>query len=132
MISVEIAQESMQALWRLRRQHQEALRRLDGPLPDRMVAFVAVRIGQRWEEDAPRLTGTLASATREQILQGEGRVFIDPTVENPILGGLPSVYGPAVHERNPWVDRIYHTDTPQILTDMSKVFFDELNEVYAQ
>lgn len=130
MIITEIDQKSLDELWELRRRHQEAVRQLDGPLPDRMIAFVASRIGERWEQDAPRLTGTLASATRERVFGGEGRVFIDPSIENPVLGGLPSIYGPVVHDRNPWVERVYRSDTPQIMSDMAQEFWGELDKVY--
>lgn len=135
MFSAEIDQKSMAELWELRRRHNQAARELvergDTALT-RMVAFVTTEFGEAWENSAPRLTGTLASATRERVRNEEGRVFIDPTIENPILGGLPSIYGPIVHNRNPWVQTIFRDETPRIVSQAANRFFDELDRIYAK
>lgn len=134
-VTTEIAPESLQELEELRRRHAEAHRILRSseevdPL-GRMVVFVTAELGEAWEREAPRLTGTLASATRERYYQGQGRVFIDPTVVNP-LGGRPAIYGPRVHDEygNLWVQRVYTTDAPRALQRAGVMFFDEIDEVY--
>lgn len=134
MINVEIDKRSMDALWDLRRRHREAIRALaeddSRSAVTRMVAFVTAELGEAWEKVAPRLTGTLASATREQYFAGKGQVFIDPTVVNPILGGRPAVYGPVVHDRRPWVTQVYTADAPRVLQRAGELFFDEIREIY--
>lgn len=133
MIKIEITDESMRQLWALRRAHQMAARQMEtkgDTAVTRLVAFVTTRLGQRWEETAPYLTGTLASATREQIFGEQGKVFIDPTVENPVFGGLPVIYGPAVHKRRPWVDAVFVSDAPGIIVEGGKTFFDEIGREY--
>lgn len=133
MYDVEIAPESLEELEALRRAHANAARQLidsGNTANNRMVAFVATELAQRWELRAPRQTGTLAAATREQIFDAEGKVFIDPTVVNPVFGGRPVDYGPVVHSRNPWVDRVFSQDAPKILSSAGERFFGEIDEEY--
>jgi hypothetical protein len=134
-IDVEIAPESMAEIEELRRRmHNAALQLVHtgNTAVDRMVAYAITNLGERWEADAPRLTGTLAAATRERIIDETGKVFIDPTVTNPVFGGNPVEYGPAVHSRKPWVGRIMVSDAPGILTKAGVEFFAEIAEIFNQ
>ncbi len=133
MIAVEIDPKSLQEVEELRRRHQHAQRELTASgdsAVTRMLSFVVSNLGDRWEEDAPHLTGTLALATREDVFNDEGKVFIDPTVQNPVFGGYPAIYGPAVHSRNMWVGRIVAHDAPDILTEAGTQFFAEIEAIY--
>ena len=136
MIEVVIGNESIEQLQDLRRRHQAAIKALEttGDTPTvRMLAFISSRIGDVWENTAPILTGTLRSATREEVEGGQARVFINPSVVNPILGGKPSVYGPKVHaDRNPWVERLYHGAAPRIVQQGIEKFTSEFDDIYNQ
>jgi len=132
---VEVAPEGVEKLEALRRASQAATEQMitgGGTAADRMVAFVMVGAGQAWERRAPRLTGTLALATREQVFDGDGKVFIDPVVINPVFGGRPGEYGPAVHRRKPWVGDVFAQDLPPILVQAGERFFGEIDEEYAR
>lgn len=135
MIGVEIAPESVAEIEALRRRLHEASRELvasGNTAVTRMVAYVTTELGERWEADAPRLTGTGAAATREQTIDGTGKVFIDPTVRNPVFGGHPADYMPVVHSRNPWVGRLMVNDAPGILSKAGELFFTEIAEIFNQ
>jgi hypothetical protein len=130
---VEIDPKSLKKLEALRRAHHNATRQMvfsGDTAATRMVAFVTTELGQRWEQRAPRLTGTLAAATREQVFAEQGRVDIDPSVINPVFGGSPADYGPTVHSRNPWVDAVFSQDAPQILSTAGERFFGEIDDEY--
>lgn len=130
---VEIAPESLERLEALRRAHANAAKAMiitGDTAATRMVAFVTTQMGAAWELRAPRLTGTLASATREQVFDAEGKVNIDPTVVNPVFGGSPAEYGPIVHGRKPWVDQVFSQDAPQILSTAGTRFFGEIDEEF--
>lgn len=134
-VDVEIAPESMREIEELRRRHHEAYLRLkssDRLDPrGRMIVFITSAAGEAWEREAPRLTGTLAFATRERYYEGRGRVFIDPTIVNP-LGGRPSIYGPVVHDRygNAWVQRVFEQDVPKAAIRANAKLYEELDGVY--
>lgn len=133
MYDVEIDPQSLEKLEALRRAHASAARQMiltGDTAVTRMVAFVAVELGQRWELRAPKLTGTLASATRETVFDDQAKISIDPSVVNPVFGGRPADYGPAVHSRNPWVDQVFSQDAPQILSAAGERFFGEIDEEY--
>jgi len=133
MPSVRIGRESLEELAELRRRHHEATRLVQesgNTAVTRMLAFVVTRAGQVWEETAPRLTGTLASATREQVFGGEALIYIDPTVENPVFGGYPAIYGPIVHDRRPWVENLINDRLPSILQKGAEQLFEELSWAY--
>lgn len=135
MVSVEIAPESLKRLEALRRAAANANRQMafgGDTAITRMVAFVTTGLGKAWEKEAPRLTGTLAAATREQIFAEQGLVDIDPTITNPVFGGNPADYGPAVHSRNMWVDRVMTNDAPGILNEAGERFFGEIAEIFNQ
>lgn len=131
-----IIQESLDELWELRDRHRAAVSQLvtnGRTAVSRALAFIVSQYGYFWEKTAPWLTGTLASATRERVFNNEGRVFIDPTIENPVTGGFAAVYGPVVHDtRNPWVTRLYYDQTEQILRDGADLLWDALDEIYSQ
>ena len=133
MIGVEIAPESIAEIEALRLRLRLANQWLvigGDSGPTRMMAYVATELGAKWEAGAPRLTGTLAGATREQLLDDTGKVFIDPTVTNPVFGGSPAEYGPAVHQRDPWVARLMVSDAPGILSKAGELFFAEIAELF--
>ena len=133
MISVEIADESMRELEALRRRHAAATRALavSGNTPvTRMLATIVADLGEAWEAGAPRLTGTLASATRTTVFEDVGRVFIDPSIENPVFGGRPVIYGPVVHTRKPWVDQVMKNDAPRSISENVASFYAELDQIY--
>ncbi|MCC6603112.1 MAG: hypothetical protein IT327_07875 [Anaerolineae bacterium] len=135
MIGVEIAPESIAEIEALRLRLRLANQWLvigGDSGPTRMMAYVATELGAKWEAGAPRLTGTLAAATREQVLDDTGRVFVDPTVTNPVFGGNPAEYGPAVHQRRPWVAEVMASDAPGILSKAGELFFAELQEIFAE
>lgn len=133
MFETEIAKESLERLAALRRAHLAAAQQLitsGDTAVTRMVAFVATELSQAWELRAPRLTGTLASATREQVFDAQGKINIDPTAVNPVFGGRPADYGPVVHSRYPWVDQVVGQDAPRILVQAGEDFFGEIDEEY--
>lgn len=136
MIDVEIDRTSMFALWDLRNRLHEANRQLEATGETavvRMLAFITSEYGEKWEEESPFLTGSLASATREQVIFDTGRVFIDPSTVNPILGGKPSEYGPKVHdERNPWVERVFYSETARIVKEGQEIIWSAMDEVFRQ
>lgn len=130
---VEIDPKSIKKLEALRRAHANALRQLafsGDTAATRMVAFVTTELGKQWELRAPRLTGTLAAATREQVFNEQGLVDIDPAVVNPVFGGSPVEYGPVVHGRTPWVDQVFSQDAPKILGAAGERFFGEFDDEY--
>lgn len=132
---VELAPESIKELEALRRAHAAAVAQMvvgGGTAADRMVAFVTTELGAAWERGAPKLTGTLAAATREQVFDTEGKVFIDPGIVNPVFGGRPGEYGPIVHGRKPWVDQVFSNDAPNILATAGERFFGEIDAEYAK
>lgn len=135
LVSVQIATESVAEIEELRRRLHQAARELvtsGDTAVTRMIAYVATEFGEKWEADAPRLTGTLAAATRERLIDGTGKVFIDPSVTNPVFGGNPAEYGPAVHSRKPWVGQIMVSDAPGILSKAGEQFFAEIAEMFNQ
>lgn len=135
MVEITVDRSSMFALWDLRNRLHEANRQLQvvGPTAvTRMLAFVTNEYGEAWEEDAPFLTGSLASATREKVIFDTGRVSIDPAVRNPILGGYPAEYGPKVHARKPWVKRVFYSETKRIVEGAQDMIWEAMNEVFAQ
>ncbi len=135
MVEITVDRSSMFALWDLRNRLHEASRQLQvvGPTAvTRMLAFVTNEYGESWEENAPFLTGSLASATREEVIFDTGRVFIDPAVRNPILGGYPAEYGPKVHTRKPWVEQVFYSETKRIVEGAQDMIWEAMNEVFAQ
>lgn len=133
MFSVEIAPESLKKLQALRRAEANALRQMvfsGDTAATRMVAFVTTEMGKAWEARAPRLTGTLAAATREQVFAEQGLIDINPSVTNPVFGGMPADYGPVVHSRTPWVDQVFSQDAPNILATAGERFFGEIDDEY--
>ncbi len=133
MFDVSIAPESIEKLEALRRAHASAAAQMvsgGDTAVTRMVAFITTELGQAWERSAPKLTGTLAAATREQVFDAEGKVYIDPSVVNPVFGGLPAEYGPIVHGRTPWVGQVFAQDAPQILSTAGERFFGEIDAEY--
>jgi hypothetical protein len=75
MYSVEIDPASIKKLQALRRAGANATRQMvfsGDTAVTRMVAFVTTEAGKAWEARAPRLTGTLAAATREQVFNEQG------------------------------------------------------------
>ncbi len=135
MVEITVDRSSMFALWDLRNRLHEASRQLQvvGPTAvTRMLAFVTNEYGEAWEESAPFLTGSLASSTREMVIFDTGRVFIDPAIRNPILGGYPAEYGPEVHKRKPWVNRLFYGETARITKEAQDMIWEAMNEVFAQ
>jgi len=129
----EIEQRSIAELEALRRKLHDAAKELKttgGTATTRMLAFVTTEIGMVWENTAPVLTGTLRSATRERIFDNAGRVFIDPSVENPVFGGFPVKYGPKVHDRKPWVATLWQTNVPGILGKGGEQLFREMDSIF--
>lgn len=135
MVDVEIDRRAMFDLWELRDKLHAAQRELEttGPTATvRMLAFVVNEYGEAWEDNAPFLTGTLASSTREIVIFNTGRVFIDPANVNPILGGKPVDYGPKVHQRKPWVSDVFYSETKRIVTKGQNMLFESMDEIFAQ
>ena len=123
----------LRKLFNLRRVNRKVLKSLkfgnDDPFKAAVIN-VTQELGNRWEQNAPRLTGTLASATRQTYKNNEGRVFIDSGVVNPVFGGKPSLYGGIVHRRNPWVANLVRRDAPGILVKESKRLIKALERQY--
>ena len=135
MFWTEIEQKALDELAELRRKlllANKQLKNTGSTAVTRMMAFVTTEISQVWESTAPKLTGTLRSATRERIFQstGSGRVYIDPAVENPVFGGFPVKYGPEVHERKPWVAQLFVNNVPGILEKGGTQLFHELDGIF--
>ena len=132
-VTITVDRSSMFALWELRNKVIEANRQLQVSGPTavvRMLAFVTGEYGKAWEDSAPFLTGSLASATREQVVFDTGRVYIDPAVRNPILGGYPAEYGPIVHNRRPWVNEVFYSETARIVKEAQVIIWEAMNEVF--
>lgn len=133
MIDVQITDESLAEIAELRRRHRRAVEalaaRADTPL-GQMLIDVTLQLGQKWEQGAPWLYGVLSRATRERIFNDTGRVFIDPSITHPVLGGRPAVYGPVQHRRTPWVERVVSQDAPRIVNDAGQKFFREIGDIY--
>ena len=132
-VTITVDRSSMFALWELRNKVIEANRQLQATGPTavvRMLAFVTGEYGKAWEDSAPFLTGSLASATREQVVFDTGRVYIDPAVRNPILGGYPVEYGPEVHKRRPWVNDVFYSETKRIVEEGQQMIWEAMNEVF--
>lgn len=134
---VEIDPASMRAIEELRRRNQRAIKELEvtgRTAVTRMLAFVTGKFAEAWEKEAPRLTGSLAGATTGEVNQGQatGQVFVNPSVVNPVFGGKPSVYGVAVHERKPWVSRVFTTQTPKIVNEGADLIWEAMDEIYKQ
>lgn len=133
MVEITVDRSSMFALWDLRNRLIAANRELQVTGPTavvRMLAFVSGEYGKAWEETAPFLTGSLASATREQVVFDTGRVYIDPAVRNPILGGYPAEYGPEVHKRRPWVNEVFYSETARIVKEAQDLIWEAMNEAF--
>lgn len=133
MVEITVDRSSMFALWDLRNRLIAANRELQVTGPTavvRMLAFVSGEYGKAWEEAAPFLTGSLASATREQVVFDTGRVYIDPAVRNPILGGYPAEYGPEVHKRRPWVNEVFYSETARIVKEAQDLIWEAMNEAF--
>lgn len=135
-VAVTVDRSAMFALWDLRNRLMQANRELQTTGPTavvRMLAFIAGEYGEAWEEEAPFLTGSLASSTREQVIFDTGRVFIDPATVNPILGGRPSVYGPVVHDtRKPWVEQVFYSETARIVKEGQDMIWEAMDEVFTR
>lgn len=133
MVSVEIDQRSMAELWELHQRNVEALRAItigDGDAIDQAVARATLELSEAASGYAPYLTGTLSSAHRGQFLAGEGKVYIDPTVVNPVYGGYAAVYGPALHKRDPWFWTAITQAGPRIMGDVANELFGRLDAIY--
>lgn len=135
MFDVEADPKSIKKLEALRRAGANASRQMvfsGDTAVTRMVAFVTTEAGKAWEARAPRLTGTLAAATREQVFNEQGLVDIDPFITNPVFGGSPAEYGPVVHGRWPWVDEVFSQDLQPVLATAGERFFGEIDAEYAK
>ena len=84
-------------------------------VPGRM-AVAAERIREEGRRTSPYYTGTLALSHRATVEVEQpsdttevvtARIFIDPDIVNPILGGHPAVYGIEVNDRKPWWDDLW-------------------------
>jgi hypothetical protein len=62
--------------------------------PTRMVAYVATELGDEVGGGRAAPDWHWRGATREEVLDDTGKVFIDPTVTNPVFGGHPADYMP--------------------------------------
>lgn len=132
--TVEIAneQELMARLWELRLKNQRVLKGISrgGDIISSVVATAVFEFSQEWQHAAPYLTHTLQSATRGEVDGGEGSIHIDPGVTNPVFGGKPSIYGPIVHNRQPWVSTLVASHSQRIMTNAGRELFARLDEVY--
>jgi len=67
------------------------------------LAYAAGELSIEASEVAPFLYGVLSSAHRGEVKGKMARVFIDPSVVHPVLGGKPAQYGAELHESGrPW------------------------------
>jgi len=125
-------QDALAKLKRLRAANRKALEEIkskEGTAAGKMVIGITQAFAERWEATAPRLTGTLASSTREQFRNGRGQVFIDQGTTNPVFGGKPAEYGPIVHRRQPWVAQLMR-DARRIVQAEAEVFVESIGDVY--
>lgn len=98
---------------------------------DKVLAQVTLDISDAAVRRSPYLTGTLASAHRGKMVgAGEGLVFIDPGVTNPVYGGRPAQYGPLVHERKAWFGDTVAQDAPRILVAAAETLINHLEDIY--
>ena len=94
-----------------------------GRLPQ-LVHAVTLRASAESSRMAPYLTGTLSYAHRERMISNRvGEVYIDPAVRNIILGGMPAIYGPAVHRMGPprnWMERTVNEKGQKIVAQAAQ------------
>lgn len=108
----------------LQRQNTEALRAITEGT-EGITARAVLRLRDAGSASSPWLTGTLSTAHRgdvypEQAGVTRGVVYIDPAVVNPVFGGYPSVYGPIVHRRKPWLLSVAVLEGPGVLNDAAQ------------
>ena len=83
-------------------------------VPGRLAA-VGMKLRESGADSSPYFTGTLSASHRSQTtitrtIYGSTvttSIFIDPDVENPILGGYPAEYGVTQNQLTGWWDNIY-------------------------
>ena len=120
MLTIE-AEAQMKEIARLYKEAADALGYFIGDhmgaftVPGRM-AIAVERIREEGRRTSPFYTGTLSLSHRGTVEVEQpsdttevvtARVFIDPDVVNPILGGQPAVYGVEVNDRKPWWDDLW-------------------------
>lgn len=133
MFTVE-QEADLSKLWELRAANLRVLEgiRDGGELVTEVLTQAAISLSAAAGRRAPRLTGTLQSAHRGEYVNPYSRVFIDPSVQNPVLGGYPALYGPIVHDdRRPWFDETIAADAPGILTHAGEMLFGRLGGIWS-
>lgn len=111
------------------RRAQKAVRALfyltseSGELPT-LVTLTAIQAEVKAEEIAPHYTGTLAAAHRlRRTSSVVAEIYIDPSVENLLLGGRPAFYGPIVHRKGypyNWMERTVKEFGPRAVAYAAK------------
>lgn len=132
MFTVE-QEAKLEELWELRRKNLQVLDGITegGDIVKAALAQAAQSMSTAAGRRAPRLTGTLQSAHRGELMAGYlGRVFISPTVQNPVFGGYPVEYGPIVHERKPWFDQTIISDGQAILGYAGEMIFGRIGDIW--
>jgi hypothetical protein len=107
---------------------------------EKILLTIARQIRKAAQPRSPYLYGVLREAHFESLIHDAsfwgGRasiVAIDPTVEHPILGGRPNIYGAEIHaglrgEHRPWFVWTLEQDVPSILEDGG----NEMKGIYAE
>lgn len=86
-----------------------------GAALDRRIRFIAQDVKLAGAGRSPWLTGSLAHAHAFEATGGSARIYIDPGAVNRVRGGYPAVYGPIVHNRQPWLRETADIDVPRIV-----------------
>ena len=106
----------------------------EGGLAWQVVAHGVLRFQGEAQTRSPYLTGTLAFAHTGEVYDidggAEGRVYIDPSIVNPVFGGRPAEYGIDVHQRKPWFDNTFSQEGETILNEMLAMAADLAVEVW--
>lgn len=128
----------MQDIVAANRANRELLRFLrdksENGLAWQVVAHGVLRLQSGAQTRSPYLTGTLAFAHTGEVYGiddgAEGRIYIDPSIVNPVFGGRPADYGIEVHQRKPWFDDTMSQDGEAVMVEMLAMAADLSVEVW--
>lgn len=128
-------QADLDHLWDLQQRNETLQRHItagEGLAIDRLVSRLALSLSRLTSLHSPRVTGTLSMAHRGEAREGEGRVYLERGLVNPVGGGDPAVYGPLVHQRKPWWEQVIMQSWPGLLHAEMQALTDTFEALYQQ